>query len=73
MLRELREEIGMTGHGALRPIPGLGSVLLVENVVYRPKRWSWEIERVKDAAPDALPSSMSPRAADWIAAAARHI
>lgn len=73
VLRELREEIGMTSHGRLSPVPGLGSVLLVENVVYRPRRWSWEVEKVIEADPDALPRDLSPLTSRWIAAASRHI
>jgi hypothetical protein len=45
----------------------LASVLVVEDVRYRP-RWSWEIERVIEVPPDALPPGMSPLAAEWIAA-----
>jgi 8-oxo-dGTP pyrophosphatase MutT (NUDIX family) len=73
VLRELREEIGMTGHGAVRPVQGLGSVLVVEDVAYRPKRWSWEVEQIVEADPRSLPSGLSPRAAEWIDAAAQHI
>ncbi len=73
VLRELREEIGMTGHGRLRAVPGLGSVLVVEEVAYRAPRWSWEVEKVIDADLEHLPRGLSPRAAEWIASAARHI
>ena len=73
VLRELREEIGMTSHGTIRQVPGLGSVLLVEDVLYRPRRWSWEVEQVTAADPHALPRDLSPRAAEWIAKAAAPI
>jgi 8-oxo-dGTP pyrophosphatase MutT (NUDIX family) len=73
VLRELHEEVGMTAHGRRRPVPGLGSVLLVEDVIYRPRRWSWEVEQVIAADPRALPSGLSPRAAEWIARALPHI
>ena len=74
VLRELREEIGMTGHGALRPLADIDpALLLVEDVVFRPRRWSWEVEQVVEADPRALPHDLSPLAADWIAAAAKHI
>ena len=72
-LRELREEIGMTGHGRVRPVPGLGSVMIVEDVLYRPPRWSWEVEAIVAADLAALPGDLSPRAARWIEIAARHI
>ena len=76
-LRELSEEIGMVAHGRVRLAceleqtcdfrRDLASVLIVEDVRYRP-RWSWEVERVIEVAPDALPAGMSPLAAEWIAA-----
>ena len=76
-LRELREEVGMVAHGRVRLAceleqtcdyrRDLASVLIVEDVRYRP-RWSWEVERVIEVPPDALPAGMSPLAADWIAA-----
>ena len=78
VLRELREEIGMTAHGPVR-LAGeleeatdfkrdLASLLIVEDVRYTPPRWSWEVEGTCEAALDALPSDLSPRAAKWIAA-----
>ena len=76
-LRELSEEIGMVAHGRVRLAceleqtcdyrRDLASVLIVEDVRYRP-RWSWEVERVIEVAPDDLPGEMSPLAAEWIAA-----
>jgi len=78
VLRELREEIGMTGHGEVRLAceleeatdfkRDLASLLVVRDVRYQPRRWSWEVERIMEAAPDALPADLSPRMADWIAA-----
>ncbi len=68
-LRELREEIGMTSHGAVRAFPAIDpSLVLVEEVAYAPRRWSWEVERIVEADLDALPPGMSPRFARWIAA-----
>jgi 8-oxo-dGTP pyrophosphatase MutT (NUDIX family) len=77
VLRELREEIGLTGHGRVRLAceldersdfkRDLASLLIVEDVRYRP-RWTWEVERVIECAPDALPCGMSPRALRWIGA-----
>ena len=76
-LRELREEIGMIGHGRVRLAceleqysdfrHDLASVVIVEDVRYRP-HWSWEIEQVIEVSPDQLPPGMSPLAAAWIAA-----
>ena len=41
-LRELREEIGMTSHGkAGLALPGDDELILVRDVQYRPRRWSW--------------------------------
>jgi 8-oxo-dGTP pyrophosphatase MutT (NUDIX family) len=78
VLRELREEIGMTSHGRVQLAceldeiadfkRDLASLLVVEDVAYSPKRWSLEIERVCEASLDALPDDLSPRAARWIAA-----
>ena len=46
-LRELREEIGMTSYGKVRRAqPGSDELLIVEDVRYRPKRWSWEVEKI---------------------------
>jgi 8-oxo-dGTP pyrophosphatase MutT (NUDIX family) len=68
-LRELAEEIGMTSHGPIRPLPDIDpSLVLVEGVTYAPQRWSWEIEQVIEAGLDALPQGMSPRAGRWLAA-----
>ena len=68
-LREAREEIGLTGHGAVRPLPQIdASLVVVEDVTFSPHRWSWEVERVIEAELDALPAPMSPRAGRWLAA-----
>jgi 8-oxo-dGTP pyrophosphatase MutT (NUDIX family) len=81
-LRELREEIGMISHGAVRlgaeleqrphRRRDLVSLLIVEDVRYRP-RWSWEIERVIEVPLDDLPAGVAPVAAEWIAALRRHL
>jgi 8-oxo-dGTP pyrophosphatase MutT (NUDIX family) len=78
VLRELREEIGMTLHGRVRLAAeleqtpyfkrDLASLLIVEDVRYSPPRWSWEIERVIEAPIDDLPADMAPVAAEWITA-----
>ena len=75
VLRELREEIGMIAHGAVglaceleQPVNfkrDLASLLIVEEVVYRP-RWTWEVEQVREYAVDALPADTSPSTRDWI-------
>jgi 8-oxo-dGTP pyrophosphatase MutT (NUDIX family) len=77
VLRELREEIGMTSHGAVRiaaeleqPVNfkrDLASLLIVEDVRYAP-RWSWEVERIIEAPLDQLPDDIAPIAREWIAA-----
>jgi 8-oxo-dGTP pyrophosphatase MutT (NUDIX family) len=77
VLRELREEIGMTTHGRVRLATeleertdfkhDLASLLIVENVHYRP-RWSWEVERVIEVDPRAPPPGLSRRAQRWLAA-----
>lgn len=75
VLRELREEIGMTSHGRVRLAVeldeladfkrDLASLLIVDDVRYRP-RWSWEVERITEVTPDRLPEGMSARAIGWI-------
>jgi ADP-ribose pyrophosphatase YjhB (NUDIX family) len=67
-LRELREEIGMASHGAVRIFSAEeGALLVVEEVRYRPRRWSWEVERVMEAPLDALPPDLSPISARMLA------
>ena len=78
VLRELREEIGMTAHGRVWVAAELdqavhfkrdfASLLIVEDVRYRPPRWSWEIERITEVSPDRLPDDMAPIAKQWIEA-----
>jgi 8-oxo-dGTP pyrophosphatase MutT (NUDIX family) len=81
-LRELREEIGMTDHGEVRLAAELeerlhgkrdcASLVIIRHVTYRPPRWSWEVERVTEAAPSELPPGTSPLTARWVAAV-RHL
>lgn len=78
VLRELREEIGMTAHGEVRLAAevreapdhknDLASIFIVRDVEYRPPRWSIEIEEVREAALDALPRDLAPSTRGWIAA-----
>jgi 8-oxo-dGTP pyrophosphatase MutT (NUDIX family) len=78
VLRELREEIGLTSHGEVR-LAGeleeatdykrdLASLFVVRDVRYQPRRWSWEVEQITEAAIDDLPPDLSPRAARWLEA-----
>ncbi|MEO7634179.1 MAG: NUDIX domain-containing protein [Sphingomicrobium sp.] len=62
-LRELREEIGLTAHGSVRTV---GELVIVEDVTYRPRRWSWEVAAVAEAPLDQLPADMSKRAVGWL-------
>lgn len=81
MLRELREEIGMISHGAVRLAVeldehadwkhDLASLFIVEDVVYRPPRWSWEVEMIIERPLGDLPHDMSPIAKRWIEQLAR--
>ncbi|GGL68113.1 NUDIX domain-containing protein [Wenxinia marina] len=67
-LRELREEIGLTGHGAVTHLGeihhrpdfrrGIAQVFEVRDVRYAPPRVSLEIEEVRAFPPDALPPDM---------------
>jgi 8-oxo-dGTP pyrophosphatase MutT (NUDIX family) len=82
VLRELREEIGMTSHGRVRLAceleensdfkRDLASLFVVEDVRYEP-RWSWEVERIIEASRDRLPIDMSPRALGWLATVRRNL
>ena len=75
-LRELREEIGMTAHGRVRLgcefeevvtfRRNLASLLIVEDVRYRPPRFSLEIEQVGEFDLDRLPPDTAQVALDWI-------
>ena len=67
VLRELREEVGMVSHGAVRP-SGIAELLIVEDVRYRPRRWSWEVERIMEAPLDALPGDLPAVTARWLTA-----
>jgi 8-oxo-dGTP pyrophosphatase MutT (NUDIX family) len=74
VLRELREEIGMTSHGRVRAAAELAqrpdrrhdlvSLLVVEDVCYAP-RWSLEVEQVISAPLDDLPE-VAPVAREWL-------
>ena len=78
VLRELREEIGMISHGEVtlaeeleqRPDfkRDLASLLIVRDVIYTPRKWSWEVERIMETSLDRLPADLSPRMAEWITA-----
>ena len=77
VLRELREEIGMTAHGEVRLAAeleeqpdfkhDLASLLVVRDVRYQP-RWSWEIEEIMETSLDHFPADLSPRVAAWLEA-----
>ena len=76
VLRELREEIGLVSHGevllageledAADHKRDLAALLIVRDVRYAPRRWSWEIEAIREAPLDDLPGDLSPRAARWL-------
>ena len=69
-LRELREEIGMTAHGKVRlALPKGNEVILVEDVHYRPWRWSWEVQDIMQSSLDQLPADLSPISERWLRAA----
>lgn len=81
VLRELREEIGMTAHGPVElaceleePIDfkrDFASVLVVRDVRYAPKRWSLEVEQVIEAPLESLPADLAPITRRWLAALTR--
>jgi 8-oxo-dGTP pyrophosphatase MutT (NUDIX family) len=75
-LRELREEIGMTSHGAVEAAAefeeltdykrDLSSLVIVRDVLFHPKRWSWEVERIGVFALLDLPADLSPQGRRWL-------
>ena len=75
-LRELREEIGMTSHGdavlaceleeSVDFKRDLASLVVVHDVEYRPKRWSWEVEEIREVPLDDLPPATSPQTTRWL-------
>lgn len=78
VIRELREEIGMTAYGRIRLAceleeqvdfkRDLATLLIVEDVRYRPHRWSWEVEQVAEFDLDGLPPDTAAPTLRWIAA-----
>ncbi|MEA3041863.1 MAG: hypothetical protein QOC65_1352 [Sphingomonadales bacterium] len=73
-LRELAEEIGMTGHGAVERLDQIGGspVFLVRDVAYAPRR-TFEIDEVGEFAPDALPPGATRSARRGLAEARKPI
>ena len=79
-LRELREEIGMVSNGSVEPACELEeqvdfkrdtcSLVIVRDVEYRPKRWSWEVEAVCEVPLDQLPRDLAAPARRWLGAVA---
>jgi 8-oxo-dGTP pyrophosphatase MutT (NUDIX family) len=75
-LRELREEIGMTAHGAVQLAAeleerpdfkrDLASLFIVRDVRYRPPAWSWEVEGIIEVVPGDLPHDVSSVTARWL-------
>ena len=51
----------------------LASLVIVRDVKYRPKRWSWEVEAVRDVALDDLPSDLSPQTRRWLRMVGEHL
>ena len=49
------------------------SLVIVRDVAYRPKRWSWEIEAVREVELDNLPEDTSPQAHRWLRTVAPHL
>lgn len=76
-LRELREEIGMTAHGEARLARDFAeatdckrdsaSLVIVRDVEFRPRRWSWEVESVREFDLDALGDDISGQTRRWLA------
>jgi len=79
MLRELREEIGLTDYDSIEAVTGFahrpdyrrgnGTLFIVRGVVYRP-RWSLEVKRVGEFSPNDLPETTAKPTRDLLALAA---
>lgn len=77
-IRELREEIGMTSYGRIRLAceleeratfkRDLAALLIVEDIRYRPRRCSWEVEQVCESRLDQLPPDTAEVTLRWIQA-----
>lgn len=82
-LRELREEIGMVSHGRVDLAceleesvdfkRDLASLVIVRDVEFRPKKWSWEVEAVRDVPLDDLPAGVSPQTRRWLNEVVPHL
>ena len=78
ILRELREEIGLTSHGSVTELltlthrpefrRGTAYIFKIEAVLYQPRQ-SIEIEEIAAFAPDVLPLDASPLTRRLVAAA----
>lgn len=76
VIRELREEIGMTAYGRIRFAceleesidfkRDLAALLIVEDVRYVPRRWSWEVEQVGEFEIGQLPLDTARLTLRWI-------
>lgn len=76
VIRELREEIGMTAYGRIRFAceleesidfkRDLAALLIVEDVRYVPRRWSWEVEQVGEFEIGKLPLDTASLTLRWI-------
>lgn len=83
VLRELREEIGLTGHGRLRLAceldqrtdfkQDLAALLIVEDVRYSPRKWSWEVEEIGEFPIDRLPPDTAWPTLRWIEVLRPHL
>jgi len=51
----------------------LASLLIVEDVRYEPRRWSWEVEEVAEFSLDRLPRDTARTTLRWIAALRDHL
>lgn len=79
MLRELKQEIGMTAWGAIRSAVPFShrpdhkhshdSLFVIHDVLHSPRRWSLEVEKVGTFPLDGLPDDLAPVTAKMLAAA----
>jgi hypothetical protein len=73
----------MTSYGSARPVceleeradfrRDLASIVIVRDVEYRAKRWSWEVETVREVSLHDLPRDLSPQTRRWLRSAGQHL
>ena len=51
----------------------LASLVIVRDVEYSPRKWSWEVENVREVELAELPPELSPQTARWLGHVMTHL